>query len=184
MSTHKEADLPRVSTILRILEDSYSGVPQASLDKAAERGQRLHRLCLTYLASLDGVHVAPEVEPEDKPAYQAFVKWCNDNAVLVVAIEERSESIMHRYVGTPDALIFLHGQENLIDLKFTAAIMRVNKVQIQAYRHLDLYRTAKQALLIHINPVTGDLKIHNIKKNPSDWAAFLNALSVWKWRQS
>lgn len=179
-----QVELPRVSTILRILEDSYSGVPQHALEKAAERGTQLHRLCLTYLASLDGVHDEPEVSIEFQRPYQAFVKWCHDNVVLVVAVEERSESKIHRYAGTPDALIIMHGQEKVIDLKFTASILRVNKVQIQAYWHLDHYKTAKQALLIHINPVTGDLKVHNIKNNASDWAAFLNALSVWKWRQS
>lgn len=175
--------LPRVSTILRILEDSYSGVPQASLDRAAERGERLHKLCLTYLASLDGVHAAPEVEPEDVPAYQAFVKWCDDNAVQVVAVEERSENTQHGYSGTPDALVIIKGEEILIDLKFTASILRINKVQLQAYWKLEHYRTAKRAQLIHIKPVTGELKVHSIAKHTADYAAFLNALSIYKWRQ-
>ena len=169
---------------MRVLDDAYAGVPQYVMEKAAERGERLHRLCLTYLASLDGVHDAPEVEPEDVPAYQSFVKWCDDNAVLVVAVEERSKNTQHGYTGTPDALVIVNGEEVLIDLKFTASILRINKVQIQAYWKLEHYKTAKRARLIHIGPVTGELKVHNIAKNPSDWAAFLNALSVWKWRQS
>lgn len=176
--------LPRVSTILRILEDSYAGVPQAALDVAAERGTQLHRLCLTYLASLDGVHEAPEVSIAFERPYQAFVQWCTDHAVLVVAIEERSVSTRHGYCGTPDALVLINGEEVLIDLKFTASILRINKVQIGAYWNLDLYKTAKRALLVHIGPVTGEMKVHPIKNNPSDWAAFLNALSIWRWRQS
>ena len=183
MSTHKEADLPRVSRILRVLDDAYAGVPQAAMDRAAERGEQLHRLCLTYLASLDGVHEEPAVGPAYEPAYQAFVKWCTDNAVLVVAVEERSKNTQHGYTGTPDALVIVNGEEVLIDLKFTASILRINKVQIQAYWKLEHYKTAKRARLIHIGPVTGELKVHNIAKNPSDWCAFLNALSVWRWRQ-
>lgn len=178
------ADLPRVSTILRILSDAYSGVPQAALEKAAERGTQLHQLCLTYLVSLDGVHDAPAVEPVYEPAYRAFVKWCDDNAVLVVAVEERSHNTLCGYTGTPDALVIIKGEEVLIDLKFTASILRMNKVQIQAYWKLEHYKTAKRAMLIHIGPVTGEIKVHTIKKDQRDYAAFLNALSVWKWRQS
>lgn len=159
-------------------------MPQASLDRAAERGTQLHRLCLTYLASLDGVHEEPAIGPAYEPAYQAFVKWCTDNAVLVVAIEERSTSKKYGFTGTPDALVIINGEEVLIDLKFTAAILRINRTQIQAYWKLDHYNTAKRALLIHIGPVTGELKVHTIKKNHRDYAGFLNALSVWKWRQS
>lgn len=178
--------LPRVSTILKILDsDTYAGVPQAVLHAAAERGIELHRLCLTYLASLDGIHRAPEVEPVYQPAYQAFVRWCTNGPYKVepVAIEEPSENGRYGYRGTPDALILLDDMEVLIDLKFTASILRINKVQIQAYWRLDLYKTANRVLLIHIDPVTGDLKVHLIKNSPSDWAAFLNALSVWRWRQ-
>lgn len=176
--------LPRVSTILRVLDDAYEGVPQSALDVAAERGEALHRLCLSYLASLDGVHEAPVPTPPYEKAYQTFVQWCTDNAVLVVAIEERSVSLKYGFTGTPDALVIVRGQEYLIDLKFTAAILRINRVQIQAYHRLDDYQTAKSTALLHIHPVTGELKVHTIKKNPADWAAFLNALSVWKWRQS
>jgi hypothetical protein len=176
--------LPRVSTILRVLDDAYEGVPQAAMEKAAERGEALHRLCLTYLASLDGVHEAPIPTPPFEKPYQAFVKWCEANAVLVVAVEERSENTQFGFCGTPDALVIINGEEVLIDLKFTAAIMRINKVQIQAYWKLEHYKTTKWAKLIHIGPMTGELKVHTIKKNPADWCAFLNALSVWKWRRS
>ena len=177
-------NLPRVSTILRVLDDAYQGVPQAALDKAAERGTQLHRLCLTYLASLDGVHEEPAVGPAYEPAYTAFVKWCNDNAVLVVAVEERSQNTQFGFTGTPDALVIIQGEEVLIDLKFTSSILRINEVQIRAYWKLDHYKEAKRAQLIHIGPVTGELKVRNIRRHSADWAAFLNALSVWKWRQS
>jgi hypothetical protein len=179
-----QTELPRVSTILRILEDSYAGVPQAAMDAAAERGEALHRLCLSYLASLDGVHEAPVPTPPYEKPYQAFVQWCTANAVLVVAIEERSTNRKHGYTGAPDALIIINGHEVLIDLKFTAAILRTNRVQLQAYWRLDDYKTAQRAMLVHINPISGELKQVTVKKDPRDWSAFLNALSIYKWRLS
>ena len=176
-------NLPRVSQVLRVLDDAYSGVPQAALAIAAERGTQLHRLCLTYLASLDGVHEAPIPTPPYEPAYEEFVKWVQSNGVLNVAIEQVSRNEKYGYCGTPDAMVIYKGAYTLIDLKFTASILRINRVQIQAYRRLDDYREATQALLLHIHPLTGEMKQETVKNNPHDWAAFVNALSVLKWRQ-
>ena len=185
MST-ANANLPRVSTILRVLDDSYEGVPQAALEKAAERGEHLHRLCLSYLASLDGLCEAPvEVRADYAPAYLAFVKWVTDNQVSPIAVEQGAASLKYGFRGTPDALVTYgpHAIRTLLDLKFTATILRTNRVQVQAYWRLDLYEDAERVLLLHIKPLTGEVKAHKVTKNPQDWAAFLNALSVWKWRQ-
>ena len=179
-----EQTRPRVSTILQVLDDAYAGVPQALLDAAAERGERLHRLCLSYLASLDGLCVEPVPTPQDVAAYAGFQAWVKTQCVCPVAVEQGSVSTKHRYQGTPDALVLCDSVPTLIDLKFTAVILRINRVQIQAYRRLDLYADAKRSLLLHINPVTGEVNQRIIPNNPGDWAAFLNALSVWRWRQA
>ena len=175
-------ELPRVSAILKILDDSYAGVPQAALAYAAERGERLHRLCLSYLAGMPLSDAS--TRDEDAPAFTSFVRWFRDHAVESIAVEETAMNVAHGYQGTPDALVLIDGEEVLIDLKFTASILRINRVQIQAYRELDLYKTAKKAMVIHINPTTGTLQVHVVKKSQRDLAAFLNALSVWKWRES
>ncbi len=188
MSTASVKPMPRVSEVLRVLDDSYAGVPQQALEAAAERGEALHRLCLSYLASLDGLCEAPSsdtIPAEYQPAYLAFMQWVTANQVEPVAVEQTSISTLHRFVGTPDALV-LYGPHRLltiIDLKFTATILRTNKVQVQAYWRLDLYKDADRVMLLHILPKTGELTPHKITKNPHDWAGFLNALSVWRWRQ-
>lgn len=185
MSTANGKAMPRVSEVLRILDDSYAGIPARVLEAAAERGEALHRLCLSYLASVGGLCAAPIPTPPYVQPYESFVQWVKDFTVVPVAVEQTSSNDRHGYQGTPDALVTYAGTQNetLIDLKFTAAILRINRVQIQAYWRLDLYKTAQRTVLVHINPVTGDLRQHTIKKNPHDWAAFLNALSIWRWRQ-
>lgn len=189
LCTANDKTLPRVTEVLRILDDSYAGVPQHAMEAAAERGELLHRLCLSYLASLDGLCEAPSVDTiptEYRQAYLAFAQWCTANQVEPVAVEQPSISTLHRFAGTPDALVLFgpHRLLVIIDLKFTASILRTNKVQVQAYWRLDLYKDAARAMLLHISPLSGELKPHNIPKTTHDWAGFLNALSVWRWRQS
>ena len=175
--------LPRVSTILRILDDAYLGVPQEALDVAAARGSELHRLCEQYLDSLADLDEAPTPTPPYVNAYEGFTSWCTLNGVIRMATEQPSVNGKYGYRGTPDALVILGGKCTVLEFKFTASILRINKVQIQAYRKLDLYHEATQSMLLHINPTTGETKAHLVPNNPHDWAAFLNALSVWKWRQ-
>lgn len=186
MSTASGRPMPRVSEVLRILDDSYAGVPQHTLDAAAERGEALHRLCLSYLASLDGLCEAPIPTPPYVAAYNAFIRWVSANQVEPVAVEQQSVSTKYRYTGTPDALVLYgpHRLATILDLKFTASILRTNKVQVQAYWRLDLYKEADRVMLLHISPLSGELTPHKITKNPHDWAGFLNALSVWRWRQA
>lgn len=176
---------PRVSTILRILDDTYATVPPGVLVVAAERGERLHRLCLSYLASLDGLCEQPsEIRAEDASSYLAFVQWVDAQKVTPIAIEESSCCTQHQYRGTPDALVSIGLKQvvTLIDLKFTESIQRTNKVQVQAYQKMDLYKDAKQMMLIHITPKDGKLKQDTINQDPRDWAAFMNALSIYRWR--
>lgn len=178
--------MPRVSTVLRILDDSYAGVPERVLETAAERGEALHRLCLSYLAAMDGLCDYPSDIPQDyRSAYLAFVGWIMTNQVEPVAVEQQATSSKYGFTGTPDALVSYgpHKLLTILDLKFTAAILRTNRVQVQAYWRLDEYEHADRAMLLHIQPKTGELTPHKITKNPHDWAGFLNALSVWRWRQ-
>lgn len=187
MSIRNAKTLPRVSTILRILDDSYAGVPSDVMETAAERGDALHKLCLSYLASLDGLCDKPMAIPDEcRLAYLAFVEWCEKCHVMPIAVEQQSVSTKYGFSGTPDALITYgtHKILTILDLKFTATILRTNRVQVQAYWKLDLYQEAERVMLLHIKPLTGELKAHTIAKNPHDWAGFLNALSIWKWRQA
>jgi hypothetical protein len=178
---------PRVSTILKILDDSYGSVPAEVLAVAAERGERLHRLCLTYLAACGGLCEFDEstVQGEDRLAFITFVDWVVAHKVVPLAIEQEDVCTEHQYRGTPDGMV-LYGPKQiptLIDLKFTATIIRINRVQIQVYGKLDLFKGCKQKMLVHITPKDGCLKQETVKPNPRDVAAFLNALSLYRWRQ-
>lgn len=180
--------VPRVSEVLAVLDpDAYAEVPAATLVRAAERGTALHRLCCQHLASLAGLCAEPvEVEAEHVAAYEGLLDWIRVRAVEPVAVEQEGGNVRHGYIGHPD-LLCLYGQrqiETLIDLKFTAQILPLNRVQVRAYWELEGFTTARQAFLVHIDPRTGRWTEHRIHKTGPEWPAFLSALNVWRWRQA
>lgn len=182
--------LPRVSDVLTVLDpEAYGSVPQHVLDVAAERGQALHRLACQYLASLMGRCSAPtEIPAEYVAAYDGVLEWVRERQIVPTAVEQEGENLRYGFIGHPD-LLCLYGPkqiETLIDLKFTAAILRINHVQVRAYWELDGFTSARQAFLVHVDHETGrwtDTK-NRVSKTGSEWPAFMSALQVQKWRMA
>lgn len=176
--------LPRVTEILKIMEDAYGDVPKEALQRAAERGSALHGLCCQHLASMMGLCPRPsEIEAEHVAAYEGFLAWVHKHDVVPYVVEQLSVNEKDGYTGTPDALVqYVDGRLVLVDLKFTSAILRLNRVQVQAYSKLDGFTRAQKLILLHINPLTGEWEEIEVKHNPRDWAAFRSALSIYQWR--
>ena len=179
-------NLPRVSTILKLIDDSYSCVPAHVLDFAAQRGTELHRLCLQHLASMIGLCSIPDDIPaEYSQVYLGFLEWIEKKKVIPELIEEQSSNKTYGFRGTPDLLCRTGSKGELVlpDLKFTDKILPMNKVQIRAYWELDGYRDAKKACLVHIDWKTGKWTEHHLYKNGGgEWPVFLSGLQIWRWR--
>lgn len=179
--------LPRVSEILSILDNTYDAVPHRTLKTAAERGTALHALCTQHLASMIGLCWKPaEIEAEYSAAYLGFLEWVEAKRVQPIVVEQQGINIDDGYTGTPDALV-RYGDESaqiLVDLKFTASIIRRNFVQVQAYGRLDAYRQATRWTLVHIDPLSGRWREIPVIPNPRDWIAFKSAISIYYWRQA
>lgn len=179
--------LPRVSEILSILSDDYADVPHESLQRAAERGTALHGLCCQHLASMMGLCPKPSaIEAEHVAAYMGFLEWVEQRKVKPILVETDSVNLRDGYRGTPDALVQYGnaGPIVLVDLKFTAALFRRNRIQIQAYWKMKSYTEAKEAYLLKIDHETGAWEEIPVVQNPRDWIAFASALNVWTWRQA
>ena len=176
---------PHVTAILRILEDAYADAPQEALREAADRGTALHGICCQHLAFMMGLCPKPsEIADEYAKAYAGFLDWIQKKQVTPYLVEQYSVNEKDGYCGTPDALV-QYGDGTLVlpDLKFTAAILRLNHVQCQAYHRLAGYTRAQKLALIHIDPKTGEWEEVPVKANPRDWLGFKSALNVYQWRQ-
>ena len=176
--------LPRVTAILRIMEDAYGDVPSDALQRAADRGTALHGICCQHLAAMMDLCPVQAVEdPDYARPYAGFLEWIEKRQVKPWLVEEYSVNEKDCYCGTPDALVrYGTGELVLIDAKFTSALIRLNRVQIQAYRKLEGYARAQKLILLHIDPTTGEWKEHEVKPNPRDWCAFKCAISINQWR--
>ena len=183
-----ENNFPRVTEICRILDpDAYASVPAATLAAAADRGQRLHQLACIHLSSMLHLCDPPsEIDAADVAAYDTLCGWIKDYEVSPLLVERTVVCNGHHYQGTPDALVelTLRGKRRraVVDFKFTAAILPINRVQLCAYWRLPEYTTAAEAMLIHIQPDDGKLKIVRLMFGGPEWPAFLSALNIYHWR--
>lgn len=175
---------PHVTAILRIMKDEYEDAPEDALRHAQERGSALHGLCCQHLASMMELCPKPsEIEAEYCAGYLGFLEWVEANDVTPFLVEQYSVNEKDGYCGNPDALVqYGDGTLHLVDLKFTAVILRTNKVQIQMYHKLAGYTRATHLDLIHIKPDTGKWEPIPVPPNPRDYIAFKSAINLFHWR--
>lgn len=177
-----ERSIPRVSDVLRQIDDSYEHVPEELLAAASARGEVLHQYATAYFASQLGDCDEPKLEEiptEYRKAYQGVLKWAKDNQVVPVLVEQRSTNEVYGFTGQPDLLAYVGPKRifTLIDLKFTAMILAINKVQLRAYKELPMYQEAQAMEIVKVNWGTGLVKSQPVYLHgTNDWGAFLIGL--------
>ena len=123
-------EIPSVSTILRFLtREIYSEVRQADLDRAAERGSRVHK-ALELLDKLGEV----DADAETEPYIRAYIKFRQEHACDWTGIEKPVVNEQLRYAGTADRIGTVDGQPTIIDFKCQSSIHKpLVKAQLNAY---------------------------------------------------
>ena len=123
-------EVPSVSTILRFLtREIYSEVRQADLDRAAERGSRVHK-ALELLDKLGEV----DADAETEPYIRAYIKFRQEHACDWTGIEKPVVNEQLRYAGTADRIGTVDGQPTIIDFKCQSSIHKpLVKAQLNGY---------------------------------------------------
>lgn len=179
----KDRTIPRVSDVLRLIDDSYKDVPEELLALAADRGRKLHEFVLSYFSSLlghwPGLRIE-EIPNEYRACYEGALEWAINNEVKPILVEERSINTVLGYSGQPDLFAY-KGQKQiktLFDLKFTSTILPMNRVQLRAYKELPLYADAVDLEIVKVNWKTGEVKSERIYENGTgSWGAFMLGLT-------
>lgn len=113
--------------------DQIRNAPNSSKNAAALRGTKLHDAAqqLQEQGTVD-------VDPEQLPLVEAYLKFCRDWELHAEYVESAVYSVTHGYAGTLDLIATLRdGQRWLLDLKTSKAVYGDMALQQAAYRYAE-----------------------------------------------
>lgn len=126
---------PSVTDICKpVSSDRLGPLPPAMLERASERGRRIHEICQEYLLT-DGNIDWDEIDPADLPYIEQFDNWYITYQPKVLY----SEFVMFsdEYCGTCDLVCEIDGETYLVDFKTTSAVDKKSlSVQLEGYKRL------------------------------------------------
>ena len=125
---------PSVTSLIRfICEDPYSGVPKATLERAAKFGNKVHEI-------VEAMALGQTVEETGGfvgIAQRRFLALKEEHAIVASSCEEKvayKQSGLPLYAGMYDMLGTVDGEMAIIDIKTTAEIHRdMLMVQLSLY---------------------------------------------------
>ena len=161
----------------------FSGINPEVLQRAAERGSRVHRACAAYASGFPalGLHA------EDRGYFISFIKWFDKYVNKVLMIEKRLESPLG-YTGQLDLVCWLIDNRCcLVDYKTPALESPTWKAQIAAYCELALTEldsfqpTLKiEGMALMLNKEGKPAKGIVYQYQVDDFAAFLSCLNAYR----
>ncbi len=171
---------PSVTQVLSVYAD-FSGIRPDVLERAAERGTKVHEICSSIAQGL-----FPGLIPVDLAGYvESFRKWF----VLVqevLLVEERLSCSVYQFTGKPDLAVKLRGDEvpRVIDLKTPLAKGKLWGAQIAGYEHLFKVKTGldcQHSGTLRLKPDGGFPLFDEYRHSEEDLHAFLCALTAWRY---
>lgn len=125
--------LPSVSELCRFISrEIYDSVGQYDLDRAADRGTRVHKAC----EALD-VYGKVEVTDDIAPYVKSYLQFRREHNVHWEMVERSMHHPKDRYAGTIDRYGLLDGEPALVDLKTSYTVhKRLAVAQLNLYRRM------------------------------------------------
>jgi len=172
---------PSVTQVLSVYAD-FSMVPAATLEHAAARGTAVHRACA---AIAQGLWV-PNLSDEAMPYVASFKQWW-PLVQEVYAVEEELVDPVYGYVGHPDLIVRLTGEDfaRVVDLKTPVAKSPLWAAQIAAY--INLARQVippgmeiKRSGTLRLSPQGKVPKYDEYTESATDFHAFICVLTAYK----
>jgi len=106
-------------------------VPNDILEKAAARGDLVHKLCIAYVEGIAPANDITEVEGYLK----SFLQWFKED-YKVLTTEERFYDDELQITGQVDMIIENKGKIILIDFKTSASPQKTWPLQLSAYKYM------------------------------------------------
>jgi len=174
-------EMPSVTTVLSLYSD-FSMINPDVLERAAERGSRIHAACAAHV---QGLWADCYLWPEEKGYFKSFLDWSNRAAPEFHAIEIELTDTNLGYMGHPDAIIKMSVDNELtvIDYKTPATISKTWLPQIAAYAHLARVNgfDVRKGFVIRLRKDGGEAIATQVDIDGEPWAAFMNALGAYRY---
>lgn len=171
--------LPSVTEVLGLLQN-FDTIPWATLERARQRGERVHQCINAYNR---GAYAAVDF-PEDVAYYlDGWEAFLNESGAVVVASEQPVYHKALRYAGTPDCVLSWKNDRRLLvpDVKATWEIPPTVGAQTAAYA--EAYKQQHGLSLkidracVHLTP---DGYTLHMRDDPADWSLFVSTLNVYR----
>ncbi len=183
MEKDKKLKYPSSTQVMGLYSD-FSSIPEHVLEYAAERGSKVHQICSCIAL---GVPFYGEIPADHAGFVESFQKWF-EFVDEVVHVESRFFDYDLGYCGKPDLVVKMRGDYCLSvpDLKTPATCQRVWRGQMASYKNLaqkciwHRYAT-KRAFSVRLKKNGGMPIIDEYDDDARDMAAFINALSAYKY---
>lgn len=178
---NNELILPGYTRITDVLKPfaRYQGIDQQTLDRAADRGTRVHAFCDAFAHN----PFLTDVDPDCKPYFEAFCRWFESMVDKVIFTERRIYDLELKITGKPDLVCILKGDTlpTLVDYKTCVSIQPTFSAQTAAYRKLakeyggvDCHR--RICLMLPSKP--GNAKVVEYSNHFIDEMIFMNCLKL------
>lgn len=139
-------EVPSVSELTRFISrEVYGTVTQYTLDNAADRGTRVHRLC-------EALDKYGSVEcPEDiSPYIMAYLKFMKAQPVYWQEIEKPHFHPDGLYAGTLDRVGYIDGDRCIVDIKTSSTLQKtLYTAQLNLYRKM-LPEAVDKLYILHL----------------------------------
>jgi len=173
------------STQVMGLYSDFSGIPAGVLEYASARGSKVHKICSCIA---QGQPYFGQVPPDHAGYILSFQQWLKMAVQEVVAVEIRLYDHDLGYCGQPDLIVRMKGDEfeSVPDLKTPALVQRTWRGQMASYKNLAVKNgyDARRAFSVRLKKDGGLPKIDEYNHDSQDLAAFINALSAFKYFKS
>lgn len=169
--------VPSVTQIMKPLSsDAYGSIPKATLDKAAERGTRVHNAIEIFTN-----YGFEDASDDAIPFFEAFKDWYNLRKPEVLATELKLFHSSYIYAGACDLLCEIDGVPTLVDYKTTSTVQdKLCGVQLEAYSRAlaDMGFKVQNKMILHLSK-DGKWNEHSFAANDMmRWKVFTSCLAI------
>ena len=142
-------EVPSVSELCRFISrEIYGDVSQFNLDRASDRGTRVHKAC----EALD-VYEKVEVTDDIAPYVQSYLKFRQEHKIKWHMVEQSMAHQKERYAGTIDRYGEVDGIKALVDFKTSFIVhKRLALAQLNLYRWMveDEGHAVEKQYILHL----------------------------------